>query len=582
MMAKNPYETQSPMSFWSTGVRAPLDQGLDLSIAPSLSKVSKDMAICSAGSCFAQYVGSEFSERGFNYLKSDFSGHRIESFGVGNVYTTTQMRQWIDFALGNRAWSDLSTYEGSDGFYDYLLPHLPSLSSRDQIEQRRQSLGQEILCHLTSAGLFVFTLGLTETWRNDDQDVYPTCPGTIVGEFNADAHFFENMQVQNVVDDLEAIERLLRKINPELKLLLTVSPVPLTATATSEHVITATTRSKSILRAAVSEYVDGSKITDYFPSYELVTHNTVGDWRFDENLRSISKKGVDFVMAHAFGRKPQTNSKPASAQNNDTVPVCMAEQDETHCEEEMLEAFNRSQMMTKSSSEIFLIGDSHFGKIASAMETLQIPYHGGMIMNGSGFSDGKFELCDRKIFKPTETPEALQIWNKLFDVLEQNGTDNLIYTNIGFQTHRTISQIANHYQSMLLTQTMIADYFSEVFHKQRDVLNRMKQYGKVILVEDPNLYSFIGGNRTDTIVCTNYNFDIYCQFMRNLAQENDWEYFKPGEDVLCSILKDTKSISAAFSDDTFHGSDLYYRKLAEVLIANKPSRMGSDLAQKAA
>ena len=55
---------------------------------------------------------------------------------------------------------------------------------------------------------------------------------------------------QEVVRDITTSFDALRVINPDLRFLLTVSPVPLTATASGQHVLTATTYSKSVLRSA--------------------------------------------------------------------------------------------------------------------------------------------------------------------------------------------------------------------------------------------------------------------------------------------------------------------------------------------
>ena len=50
----------------------------------------------------------------------------------------------------------------------------------------------------------------------------------------------------------------------------------------------------------VGEHVMKSKKSEYFPSYELITHSDLGDWRFESNLRSVSSNGVRYVMRHGF------------------------------------------------------------------------------------------------------------------------------------------------------------------------------------------------------------------------------------------------------------------------------------------
>jgi hypothetical protein len=89
-----------------------------------------------------------------------------------------------------------------------------------------------------------------------------------------------------------------RKINPKLKIILTVSPVPLTATATNDHVLSATIYSKSVLRVAC-ELVTKQQSVRYFPAYEIVTGPQAPDNFFSPDRRNVTKMAVDTVM-HAL------------------------------------------------------------------------------------------------------------------------------------------------------------------------------------------------------------------------------------------------------------------------------------------
>ena len=95
--------------------------------------------------------------------------------------------------------------------------------------------------------LFIFTLGLTEMWvHKESETVYPTAPGTICGEFNKNIYEFKNAQYREIINDFNKFKATVRKIrsNKPFKILLTVSPVPLTATASGKHVLVSTVHSK--------------------------------------------------------------------------------------------------------------------------------------------------------------------------------------------------------------------------------------------------------------------------------------------------------------------------------------------------
>ncbi len=68
-----------------------------------------------------------------------------------------------------------------------------------------------------------------------------------------------------ILEDFTALEDMLAEINPDLRWLLTVSPVPLAATATGDHVLTATMRSKAVLRVVCDLLRDSSERIEYFP-----------------------------------------------------------------------------------------------------------------------------------------------------------------------------------------------------------------------------------------------------------------------------------------------------------------------------
>src|SRR5690606_35840268 len=101
------------------------------------------------------------------------------------------------------------------------------------------------------ADVLVFTLGLTEGWVADhDGAVFPLAPGVAGSAPNPEAIKPMHFTAPQIVDDLNAVLKLARVLNPTLKTILTVSPVALVATISDRHVLSATTYSKSVLRVA--------------------------------------------------------------------------------------------------------------------------------------------------------------------------------------------------------------------------------------------------------------------------------------------------------------------------------------------
>jgi hypothetical protein len=92
------------------------------------------------------------------------------------------------------------------------------------------------------------------------------------------------------------IEKL-RGRNPKVRFILSVSPVPLVATATDQHVLTASTYSKSVLRVASDEVSRNFKDVTYFPAYEIITGPQAPKEYFEDDRRNVSRLGVEEVMS---------------------------------------------------------------------------------------------------------------------------------------------------------------------------------------------------------------------------------------------------------------------------------------------
>lgn len=149
--------------------------------------------------------------------------------------------------------------------------------------------------------VFIFTLGLTEAWvTKADGVALPVCPGCGAGVHSDDLYSFVNFRYPDVVGQIDAFISSLRSINGESKIVLTVSPVPLIATYSDSHVLSAVTYSKAVLRAAAEDCARSHEGVVYFPSYEIVTNPYEDRYHFAEDSRSVTKEGVDRVMKAFF------------------------------------------------------------------------------------------------------------------------------------------------------------------------------------------------------------------------------------------------------------------------------------------
>jgi len=147
------------------------------------------------------------------------------------------------------------------------------------------------------ADVFIFTLGLTEAWENaEDGAIYPVCPGTAAGTFDPTRHRFVNFRMSRILEDMIKAFGFIRERNRHVRFIVTVSPVPLVATAENRHVLVSTTLSKAILRTVCGELDDQFADVAYFPAYEIITGNFNRGGYFGPDLRTVTDSGVRHVM----------------------------------------------------------------------------------------------------------------------------------------------------------------------------------------------------------------------------------------------------------------------------------------------
>ncbi len=306
-MPEHPYRRAGDRAFWSRSVAAGY-RPITVPDPPPF-RLSRDDRFMSAGSCFAANVRRHLEGWGFDYTVTERAHpqwpderesmfYEAYSARYGNVYTARQMVQLLLRAVGEFSPRE-DHWAAADG--SFVDPYRPGLTHRAASLTELRALTLQHLRAVRRAveasTVLVFTLGLTEAWESaDDGAVFPACPGTVAGEFDPDRHRFVNFSYEDVSADLDAMLSLLRALNPGLRVVLTVSPVPLVATASGRHVLTATTYSKSVLRIAAEDVARRRTSVAYFPAYEMVLGPQHEQSPFDADLRTVREPVVAAVM----------------------------------------------------------------------------------------------------------------------------------------------------------------------------------------------------------------------------------------------------------------------------------------------
>ncbi len=227
------------------------------------------------GSCFA----SELAE----YLEQDLYSVCRSPYGV--MYNPLSIARGLTEVLEGVPPSGESLFCHDGLWHSYM--HHGAFSSEEQSEalvRMREAFesGRE---ELLGSRLLVITLGTAY--------VYTTKAGEIVNNCHKlPASLFERrrVSVDEVVSALGQALSQWQALCPDLRVILTVSPIPHYADGAHESRL-----SKSVLLLAVDELTRLPQV-DYFPSYEIM-HDELRDYRFyREDYAHPSQQAVDYIM----------------------------------------------------------------------------------------------------------------------------------------------------------------------------------------------------------------------------------------------------------------------------------------------
>jgi hypothetical protein len=271
--------------------------------------------IFTMGSCFARGVENVLLARGLPLLLKGH-GAPAEDFeswsetsgrgggaaagelsrGALNKYSVRSMAHELKRVLLGESYPDEGLIElAPEQWFD---PHASGLRllGRERAFANRARLSAAT-AEIRKARICFFTLGLTETWLDAETGLaMNTHPGPAwLTRLPERFRFVDYGYDATLADMLEIIGLAREHCHPEMRFIVTVSPVPLGATFKDADVIVANSASKSVLRAVAEELYRRFDFVDYFPSYEIVLNSPRG-LAFEDDQLHIARDMVAGVM----------------------------------------------------------------------------------------------------------------------------------------------------------------------------------------------------------------------------------------------------------------------------------------------
>src|SRR5262249_44202174 len=214
---------------------------VDLNSAPKF--ISKSTKFFTMGSCFARNLAGSL-------IKSGYSAHHME------------ISEYINTTFANRVFVDwLSDTEIDAAIRERIVELLPAGWSKDNTLQI-----------IRGSDVFILTLGVAPAFfdRATGEFVLPR-PSALNSRVLAEKYLFRTTSVQENVDNVLYLINFIRSVAPQIRIVVTVSPVPLLASFEHESAVQADCLSKSTMRLVAHEVVNNSSIENilYWPSFEI-------------------------------------------------------------------------------------------------------------------------------------------------------------------------------------------------------------------------------------------------------------------------------------------------------------------------
>ncbi|MDM1062533.1 GSCFA domain-containing protein [Empedobacter falsenii] len=239
-------------------------------------KINHQHKILTIGSCFSDEIGKRLIDLKFDGL--------INPFGV--IFNSHSIQNLIERSIQKKYFITADVHQNGEEFFCFDVHSSFNALTKEAVLEELNSTLDEVYDYILSCDVVMITLGTSwiYEWKTSNQ-VVANC-------HKVDAKQFEKrlLTSEENLKSLELIVSDLKKINPTIRIITTVSPVRHTKDGMVENNV-----SKARLLDALYQLSLQHNQVEYFPSYELVLDD-LRDYRFfKEDLIHPSKQAVDYI-----------------------------------------------------------------------------------------------------------------------------------------------------------------------------------------------------------------------------------------------------------------------------------------------
>lgn len=232
----------------------------ELTIAVSQEKIMLKNPILTIGSCFADAMGSRLKKFKFQTLVNPF----------GTVYNPISLHELLQQSVHKQALPANSFLQRDEVYYNYNLHSSFSSTQKEALTRQVQTTLESILDFLKKTDVLMITYGTAWVYeRKDSGEMVNNCHKQPSALFTK-----RLLSQQEIVDSFRTLRSVLQGIRPNLRIILTLSPV--------RHIkdtLELNSVSKALLRSSCYQLSTEFSNVEYFPAYELLMDD-LRDYRF--------------------------------------------------------------------------------------------------------------------------------------------------------------------------------------------------------------------------------------------------------------------------------------------------------------
>ena len=246
---------------------------------PGKFKITHQENIFLMGSCFAQNIGNRMQGNKFHAHSNPF----------GIIFNPMSIVELFDFALKGSEFPKDTYVENESIWFNYKVHSEYSGLDKGVLENKVNRKLETVCQQLKRADLFIFTLGTAWVYElKHNGMLVANCHRVPQSRFNK-----RLLSMEEVVHGFEQLLQMLKKNRPNLKCVLTVSPVRHIKDTIPLNMV-----SKSVLRLACHQLQETHPEVDYFPAYELLIDD-LRDYRFyEKDMLHPNELAQEYIWEH--------------------------------------------------------------------------------------------------------------------------------------------------------------------------------------------------------------------------------------------------------------------------------------------